>query len=468
MRGAVARAARGVVRGRLARVRASRGACMRRALLPVRRCSSSQVVQHLRRRCQWELLLLPLLLLLVWLELLLLPLLVGPRDPEPSWTSPLGERPRPPLHLARMVPKTDAERSVSALGGECMKGSTCELQNNAEDDACPFPRSATRAEINMSTPRVVNLGLPHTGTTSVHTSLFGLGCCFAVHNQPMRYVAPLAQRLDCCPPAKHLGLYTRASLSGCEAELLREYLYHWQCVGDNPWAAHWQLLVRYSPPGSLFVLTRFPTALHHGLSMEMGLTPAMVSHARAGYEHIRQVRTALRGSPYYIEICYKCGDDASVLARALHELDRKGAIQLVGKQTLPLEVVSRTHANSGGEQKEKQLAGLLRKGHASLCNHSQRWAWLCDPNYGDGDLLLPLDKNYTTPWLATPHLGGLRAAPSSLPKRTETQSRTTPRRGCQQTTPRRGGQHRPARRTRSASRVTQLCGRLSDRAARGT
>ena len=38
-----------------ARARASRGACMRRALLPVRRCSFSQAVQHPCRRGQREL-----------------------------------------------------------------------------------------------------------------------------------------------------------------------------------------------------------------------------------------------------------------------------------------------------------------------------------------------------------------------------------------------------------------------------
>ena len=58
----------------LARARASRSACMLRALLPVRRCSFSQAAQHPCRRGQRELL---LLLLLVWLELLLPPLLVG-------------------------------------------------------------------------------------------------------------------------------------------------------------------------------------------------------------------------------------------------------------------------------------------------------------------------------------------------------------------------------------------------------
>ena len=72
MRGAVARAARGVVRGRLARARASRGACMRRALLPVpvHCCSFAQSMQRPCRRRQWELL---RRRRLVWLELLLPP-----------------------------------------------------------------------------------------------------------------------------------------------------------------------------------------------------------------------------------------------------------------------------------------------------------------------------------------------------------------------------------------------------------
>ena len=133
----------------------------------------------------------------------------------------------------------------------------------------------------------------------------------------------------------------------------------------------------------------------------------MLKHAREGYERTRQVRTALRGSTQhrYVELCLKCSDGAMTLAQALGKWHSNGMAQLVGKRALPMDLVSRTHANAGDDQKGRLVANLYVRGQTSLCNHSQ-WAWLCDPDWGDSNVPLPPDKNYAESWLPSPHLGG--------------------------------------------------------------
>ena len=194
-------------------------------------------------------------------------------------------------------------------------------------------RSATR-----SFPRVFGIGLPHTGTSTLHALLVLMGCCFATHNWPSGFGSRSSLDFErrCASPIN-------ASISAeCNAEV-RDTFLTWQCASDNPWVKRWRLLAAAAPPGTRFILTRVPSALHYGISRTLAATwsvrqarerivdgwapgniidTRIVRHARTYAEHVAAVRRTLGLSPWYAEVCWACGDNATTLMRKVRVRSR--------------------------------------------------------------------------------------------------------------------------------------------------
>lgn len=181
--------------------------------------------------------------------------------------------------------------------------------------------------------RVLVIGMPHTGTTSMHSMLLLLGCCYNTHN--LNAASPNISWTWKWPPANRRsdGGYkckTDPRDHGvgppdvqCGAALIKE-LQHFQCVQDSPWAVHWRSITA-AYPQAYVVLTRAQSALRHVLSGAHfgGKDPntfperEVVSAVRSLQEHLVAVRAEFRTSARYFEICLQCGDDAYTLARSL-------------------------------------------------------------------------------------------------------------------------------------------------------
>lgn len=232
--------------------------------------------------------------------------------------------------------------------------------------------------------------MPHTGTTTLHSLLLLLGCCFATHNFPTGFTSAAAVAL------RHLCAANTTS-AACADALLTE-ADSWQCLSDNPWAEHWRLLVAHAPRGTRFVLTRFADPLAFGISRLLGgvserrarewalaswapgskVDKLLRSHARAYHEHVRDVRAALADtSRLYAEVCWACGDNASTLVAKLRlpqaEANEGGD---GGTTTLP---PTPTHKHSGAER--HRVARLLRKrvlDAKAACDERQGSAWMCE------------------------------------------------------------------------------------------
>jgi len=193
-------------------------------------------------------------------------------------------------------------------------------------------------------PRTIGIGLPHTGTSTLHVSLLQLGCCFATHNHQEHQrgermkcgessetlAARLADRFD-RSQANHRTVSLAEGLS-CEPRVLQE-AERWQCLSDDPWATHYAALGKKYPDAKL-VLTRFPTPLHYGVSaLSRGagriafpngipnatdaMRPFVLQQARFYFEHNRNVRKMFGQDPRFVEICWPCGDTVSTLAAKL-------------------------------------------------------------------------------------------------------------------------------------------------------
>eukprot|EP00316_Scyphosphaera_apsteinii_P001888 CAMPEP_0119299928 /NCGR_PEP_ID=MMETSP1333-20130426/1947_1 /TAXON_ID=418940 /ORGANISM="Scyphosphaera apsteinii, Strain RCC1455" /LENGTH=289 /DNA_ID=CAMNT_0007301533 /DNA_START=143 /DNA_END=1009 /DNA_ORIENTATION=+ len=169
--------------------------------------------------------------------------------------------------------------------------------------------------------RVLVIGLPHTGTTSIEVMLRKLGCCFSTHN------------LDSTCPSVHNVSWTWAWTGGdaCQrapsvcAKTLLEEATHFQCLADNPWSSHWRSLTA-TDPTAFVVLSRSMSVFHYTMTLSTfwrqhvpkNAPPINVSLAAAEYEaRLAEVRAAQHKSPRYFEICLQCGDDIWTLARSL-------------------------------------------------------------------------------------------------------------------------------------------------------
>ena len=225
------------------------------------------------------------------------------------------------------------------------------------------------AEAAASFPRVIGIGLPHTGTTTLHTLLLLQGCCFAVHNHPSGFSSRQATAFE-----RRCGVGGNPyNMTDCDAELIAEAR-HWQCITDNPWAMRWELLVANAPLGTRFVLTTFPSALHYGVSRalaSMGVNRMMKwspgseqddlirSHAVAYANHVRRVRWRLRGMPTFLEVCWPCGDNASSLLSVLP----RSAASDASATLLPMPT-----RKMAGERRQRAAAILRRKISQTVCN----------------------------------------------------------------------------------------------------
>ena len=257
-----------------------------------------------------------------------------------------------------------------------------------------------------SFPRVLGIGLPHTGTTTLHDLLLTLGCCFASHNHPMGFGSVESQRLQrLCT--------TNGSSATCTAALLQE-IESWQCVSDNPWAQHWRLLAENAPPRTRFVLTRFADPLQYGISRALaGMSERRVregallawapsskldglirGHARAYRQHVVAVRAALGSSQWFAEVCWVCGDNASDVIERLQLPSPAwdAASNSLARATRASRHQSSASAGQGlpelpawkssGAERHR-VAKLLRERilttGAACAPGDERTAWLCVP-----------------------------------------------------------------------------------------
>mmetsp|Transcript_22692 Transcript_22692/g.37505 ORF Transcript_22692/g.37505 Transcript_22692/m.37505 type:complete len:266 (-) Transcript_22692:375-1172(-) len=175
-------------------------------------------------------------------------------------------------------------------------------------------------------PRVFGIGMSHTGTTTLHKLLVGLGCCYATHNvqlvpRNLRWIWDLAGRTAC--QKKH-----NQCMHTMRAEFRR-----FQCVTDNPWARFWtQLLTHRERPKHFFVLTKAQSPMHYAISRYLfqtrffrtprisgaALRARLMAYAWEYERYTAQARAELNTSHVdYIELCWKCGDTVHELARAL-------------------------------------------------------------------------------------------------------------------------------------------------------
>ena len=197
---------------------------------------------------------------------------------------------------------------------------------------------------NASFPRVLGVGLPHTGTSTLHSMLRRLGCCYNAHNTH-------------CTSSR-IGEYHNESLSslwlfrttnvtrtrniaashaanGDLSNLIAE-LQHFQCVSDSPWADYWSPLAEL-PGGwesSRLVLTvsrsAFAYAVTKFVSMHYTLVPRVIPSMKAtrrrdelvesmeGYiVHVLAVRERYGSSGRLTEFCVQCGDGYAALGVGL-------------------------------------------------------------------------------------------------------------------------------------------------------
>lgn len=243
---------------------------------------------------------------------------------------------------------------------------------------CRGTHALVREAVRTVFPRVVGVGLPHTGTTTLHSLLVLLGCCFATHNWPTGFQAKDSQAL--------FRLCGNANVSlACKTALLAEAS-KWQCLTDNPWASHWHTLQQSAPTRTRFVLTRFADPLHYGVSRLLGgmserrarewalatwspgnrVDTMLRTHARQYHDHVKTVRAALSHSPMYSEVCWACGDNATSLIRKL---------RLPAQETVP---ETPEHKSAGDER--HRVGRLLReKVERSGVGCRGDSAWLCAP-----------------------------------------------------------------------------------------
>eukprot|EP00316_Scyphosphaera_apsteinii_P016849 CAMPEP_0119349984 /NCGR_PEP_ID=MMETSP1333-20130426/109828_1 /TAXON_ID=418940 /ORGANISM="Scyphosphaera apsteinii, Strain RCC1455" /LENGTH=202 /DNA_ID=CAMNT_0007362591 /DNA_START=32 /DNA_END=638 /DNA_ORIENTATION=- len=132
------------------------------------------------------------------------------------------------------------------------------------DELCPAGRqrgdSALATQLTIAKSpigrRVLVIGLPHSGTTSMHSMLLQLGCCYNTHN--INAASPnISWTWDVYPISyrpRTGGDWCKIMPKTCEAVLNKE-LQHFQCVQDNPWASHWRSITA-AYPQAYVVLTR--------------------------------------------------------------------------------------------------------------------------------------------------------------------------------------------------------------------
>lgn len=198
----------------------------------------------------------------------------------------------------------------------------------------PWRRAASEEEVAAAVAsgklprRVIGIGLPHTGTTTLDEVLRQLGCTYSTHNlhssnmSELRWTWSVTGGNECAERADE-----------CEKALLEEAK-HFQCVSDDPWASHWRALAA-ADPEAMVVLTRSESALHYAITARqwagrsswhreqltellLGSEPSNLTHAMNAYDaHVKEVREAFKDSPRFIEFCAQCGEDAHTLARRL-------------------------------------------------------------------------------------------------------------------------------------------------------
>ena len=241
--------------------------------------------------------------------------------------------------------------------------------------------------VRATFPRVLGVGLPHSGTTTLHSLLVMLGCCFATHNHPSGFGSKEAQSLfQLC------GSSGTGNSSACVSALLAEAS-AWQCLTDNPWASHWKLLAASAPPKTRFVLTRFIDPLQYGISRVLGGMPlrrgrewALMTwapgskvdtmireHAWHYASHVRAVRASLGHSKWYAEICWHCGDNASTLIRKLRIPPGAWRADTTAEGSVDLPDTP-AHKSSGDEK--HRLAQELRERVVHVCADKSS-EWLC-------------------------------------------------------------------------------------------
>ncbi len=177
--------------------------------------------------------------------------------------------------------------------------------------------------------RVIGVGLPHTGTTTLDEMLTTqLGCQFSTHNLHSSDLQALKWTWSVTGGSK-----CEESASECEQALVEEAR-HFQCLSDDPWSSHWRALIA-DDPSAIVVLTRSQTALHYAITVKQWLNrtrwhhnlltkllfgdPANLTHAMQAYDaHNQAVREALADNPNFVELCVQCGEDVRTLARRLH------------------------------------------------------------------------------------------------------------------------------------------------------
>lgn len=242
-----------------------------------------------------------------------------------------------------------------------------------------------------SFPRVLGVGLPHTGTTTLHSLLLLLGCCFATHNVPAGFNSRAAQTL-------YGRQCANTSSPECASALEREFE-SWQCLSDNPWAMQWQSLSSHAPAGTRIVLTRFVDPLAYGISRLLGAASErrarewalswapgsradaiLRSHARTYYEHVAAVRSASRRSAWrneYTELCWGCGDNASTLVAKLRLPATAWAAASDGAAT-PNQPLPETPTLKQSSDTRRRLGRGLRERleRAGACTEAP---WMCTP-----------------------------------------------------------------------------------------
>jgi hypothetical protein len=267
--------------------------------------------------------------------------------------------------------------TVAATFG-LLPASTSHALQAASPDACSgSSRADTVVDVTVAMRsglikgRVLNVGMPHTGTTTVHANLRALGCCYATHNaEDVLPAHRFIYEWDSLMGRKKAPNLCALDRVGCTQTLLEEAS-HFQCLGDNPWHDHWRELTTsnasaFADGSSTYVvLTKAPTALHYAISRQgflnsgsEAISTETISEIRGAMREydafIASVRAVHANNPRYFELCLECGDDAHTLARNLR-LD----IRALGLAPL-LAQLSQEHKNEHSEADAAARIKLVR------------------------------------------------------------------------------------------------------------
>jgi len=284
-----------------------------------------------------------------------------------------------------------------------------------------MPRTCTGGgmlAVNMSLgrfPRAFGIGLPHTGTSTLHQVLLRLGCCFATHNHPaFQSRSPTVTCMDrsesialrttgnrtshhhqshahhgSSPPVElqSLSLAVTGTGSGsCSRNVIR-LARSWQCLTDDPWASHWRALATAFPEAKL-ILTTVASPLHYGVSAlgrgagkvafptgyhqarmddNEAVRAFVLAQARFYADHVRAVRARMRTDGRIVEVSWSAGDDMRSLASKLNiSLAPRGKFD-----RFKMPHVRERHTGAQHEDNER----LLTQMNASLCPANP---WLCE------------------------------------------------------------------------------------------